>query len=70
MKRSFLSGGSPVVKRAFHSPWVGSEQRAATKRLEGSWVKLPLPLPQGGEGCESLHPVQRRRAQQLVSLTA
>lgn len=35
MKSSFLSEGSPVMKRAFHSPWVGSDQRAATKGLEG-----------------------------------
>lgn len=40
MKSSFLSDGSPVMKRAFHSPRVGSEQRAATKRLEGLWQVL------------------------------
>lgn len=30
VESSFWSEGSPVVKRASHSPWVGSEQRAAT----------------------------------------
>lgn len=47
VKIPFLSEGSPVMKRAFHSPWVGPEQRAAT--LWKEWAKLPLPLQLAGK---------------------
>lgn len=54
VKISFLSEGSPVMKRAFHSAWVGPEQRAAT--LWKARAKSPLPLLLGRKGGRSPRP--------------
>lgn len=54
VKIPFLSEGSPVMKRAFHSAWVGPEQRAAT--LWKAWAKSPLPLLLGRKGGRSPRP--------------
>lgn len=54
VKIPFLSEGSPVMKRAFHSAWVGPEQRAAT--LWKAWAKSPLLLLLGRKGGRSPRP--------------
>lgn len=60
VKIPFLSEGSPVMKRAFYSAWVGPEQRAAT--LWKAWAKSPLPLLLGRKGRRSPRPSKGGRA--------